>query len=100
MELQRPDHHADLHRRKSPATSGGRGDPAAGGCRYRQAIQGAFREVDDSSPTSPDAGAAAAQARQVQALQKYVELSQLRFDNGYTSYLEVLDANARCSTSS
>ena len=28
----------------------------------------------------------------MQALEKYVELAQLRFDNGYTSYLEVLDA--------
>ena len=60
---------------------------------YRQSIQAAFREVDDSLV---DQGRTreqlAAQARQVQALQKYVELAQLRFDNGYTSYLEVLDA--------
>jgi multidrug efflux system outer membrane protein len=28
----------------------------------------------------------------VKALEKYVELARLRFDNGYTSYLEVLDA--------
>ncbi|MGE5247342.1 MAG: TolC family protein, partial [Verrucomicrobiota bacterium] len=27
-----------------------------------------------------------------QSLAKYLELARLRFDNGYTSYLEVLDA--------
>jgi len=60
---------------------------------YRQSIQTAFREVDDSlSDQARTREQLAAQARQVQALQKYVELAQLRFDNGYTSYLEVLDA--------
>ena len=60
---------------------------------YRQAIQTAFREVDDSLvDQARTREQLAAQARQVEALQKYVELAQLRFDNGYTSYLEVLDA--------
>jgi multidrug efflux system outer membrane protein len=60
---------------------------------YRQAIQTAFREVDDSLvDQARTREQLAAQDRQVQALQKYVELSQLRFDNGYASYLEVLDA--------
>ena len=31
--------------------------------------------------------------RQVVALKEYARLAQLRFDEGYTSYLEVLDAN-------
>ena len=34
----------------------------------------------------------ASQDSQVKALEKYLELARLRFDNGYTSYLEVLDA--------
>jgi multidrug efflux system outer membrane protein len=60
---------------------------------YRQSIQAGFREVDDSlADQARTREQLAAQGRQVQALQKYVELAQLRFDNGYTSYLEVLDA--------
>jgi multidrug efflux system outer membrane protein len=60
---------------------------------YLKAIQTAFREVDDSLvDQARTREQLAAQNRQVQALQKYVELSQLRFDNGYASYLEVLDA--------
>ena len=60
---------------------------------YRQAIQGAFREVDDAlADQARTREQLAAQARQVEALRKYVELAQLRFDNGYASYLEVLDA--------
>lgn len=60
---------------------------------YRQAIQTAFREVDDALvDQARTREQLAAQASQVGALQKYVELSQLRFDNGYASYLEVLDA--------
>ena len=34
----------------------------------------------------------AAQARQVEALRTYSRLARLRYDNGYTSYIEVLDA--------
>jgi len=34
----------------------------------------------------------AAQARQVDALGRYAYLARLRYENGYTSYLEVLDA--------
>ena len=60
---------------------------------YRQAIQTAFREVDDSLvDQARTREQLAAQGSQVEALQKYVELARLRFDNGYTSYLEVLDA--------
>jgi multidrug efflux system outer membrane protein len=60
---------------------------------YRQAIQSAFREVDDALvDRARTKEQMSAKGRQVQALEKYVELAQLRFDNGYTSYLEVLDA--------
>jgi len=60
---------------------------------YRKAIQTAFREFDDALvDQARTREQLAAQGSQVQALQKYVELAQLRFDNGYASYLEVLDA--------
>jgi multidrug efflux system outer membrane protein len=60
---------------------------------YRQAIQNAFREVDDALvDRARTQEQLAAQSDQVASLQKYVELAWLRFDNGYTSYLEVLDA--------
>lgn len=60
---------------------------------YRQAIQTAFREVDDALvDQARTREQLATQSSQVQTLQKYLELAQLRFDEGYTSYLEVLDA--------
>jgi multidrug efflux system outer membrane protein len=34
----------------------------------------------------------AAQRRQVEALGRYAYLARLRYENGYTSYIEVLDA--------
>jgi multidrug efflux system outer membrane protein len=62
--------------------------------RYQQVIQIAFREVDDSlveqKQTRPQLEAL---GRQVAALKEYARLAQMRFDEGYTSYLEVLDAN-------
>ncbi|HYA43158.1 MAG TPA: efflux transporter outer membrane subunit [Syntrophobacteraceae bacterium] len=62
--------------------------------RYQQAIQSAFREVDDAlvdqKQTKPQLEAL---GRRTEALREYARLAQLRFDNGYTSYLEVLDAN-------
>jgi multidrug efflux system outer membrane protein len=60
---------------------------------YQKAIQSAFRDVEDalidqrSSRSQLDA-----QARQVEALRVYASTARLRYDNGYTSYLEVLDA--------
>ena len=60
---------------------------------YRQTVQSAFRDVNDALvDQARTREQLAAQARQVQALEKYYELARLRFDNGYTSYLEVLDA--------
>jgi len=61
--------------------------------QYRQAIQFSFREVDDALvDRARTKEQLSAQSNQVKALEKYVELARLRFDNGYTSYLEVLDA--------
>lgn len=60
---------------------------------YQKAIQTAFREVDDSLVDQlKTREQLAAQANQLASLKKYYELAQLRYDNGYTSYIEVLDA--------
>jgi len=59
--------------------------------RYQQVIQTAFREVDDSLVDHRRTREQlAALARELEALREYVRLSQLRYDEGYTSYLEVL----------
>jgi len=61
--------------------------------KYQQSIQNAFREVEDELVNQRDLREQlAAQGRQVEALSNYAELAEMRFDNGYTSYLEVLDA--------
>jgi multidrug efflux system outer membrane protein len=60
---------------------------------YQKAIQTAFREVDDSLVDQlKTREQLTAQASQVNSLKKYYELATLRYDNGYTSYIEVLDA--------
>jgi len=62
--------------------------------RYQQVIQTAFLEVDDSLvDQSRTKDQVEALGRQVGALKEYARLAQVRFDEGYTSYLEVLDAN-------
>jgi multidrug efflux system outer membrane protein len=61
--------------------------------RYQQAIQTAFGEVEDSLiDVRKSQEQLAAQQKQVEALSRYARLAQLRYDNGYTSYLEVVDA--------
>jgi multidrug efflux system outer membrane protein len=61
--------------------------------QYQKTIQNAFRDVDDAlvdqrrSREQLDA-----QRRQVEALRTYAGTARLRYDNGYTSYIEVLDA--------
>jgi len=60
---------------------------------YEQTIQDAFREVDDALVSHHSSRKrVASRKRQVEALQQYVRLSRLRYDNGYASFLEVLDA--------
>jgi multidrug efflux system outer membrane protein len=60
---------------------------------YQQAIQTAFSEVENSLvDQAKTREQLAAQVRQVQALARYAYLAKLRYDNGYTSYLEVLDS--------
>jgi len=60
---------------------------------YQQAVQTAFREFDDSLVDQVRTREQlAAQFTQMESLKKYYELAKLRYDNGYTSYIEVLDA--------
>jgi len=60
---------------------------------YQSAIQNAFREVDDALVDQRRTREQLeAQQRQVDALKEYARIARLRYDNGYTSYIEVLDA--------
>ncbi len=60
---------------------------------YQRAIQQAFREVNDALIDQDRTRAQLqAQKRQVGALEQYAGTARLRYENGYTSYIEVLDA--------
>ncbi len=60
---------------------------------YQKAIQNAFREVDDSLTNQRKTREQLQEQKsQVDALRGYARIARARFDNGYTSYLEVLDA--------
>lgn len=60
---------------------------------YQKTIQEAFREVNDALVSQDRTREQLkAQRRQVEALQQYAATARLRYDNGYTSYIEVLDA--------
>jgi multidrug efflux system outer membrane protein len=66
---------------------------AASEAQYRKTVQNAFREVDDALVSRIKLREqVSAQSRQVVALERYAELARLRYENGYTSYLEVIDA--------
>ncbi len=61
--------------------------------RYEQVIQQAFLEVDDALVDQVKSREQLdAQRKQVEALRVYARLARRRYENGYTSYLEVLDA--------
>ncbi|MGE5895022.1 MAG: efflux transporter outer membrane subunit [bacterium] len=63
---------------------------------YQQAIQSAFREVDDALVDQKRTREQQeALARQVDSLRTYAHLARVRYENGYVSYLEVLDAETR-----
>jgi multidrug efflux system outer membrane protein len=60
---------------------------------YQRAIQVAFREVSDALLAhAKSRDQLGFQERQVRTLRNYLELARLRYDEGYTSYIEVLDA--------
>jgi len=61
--------------------------------RYQQTIQTAFREVEDALiDQRRSREELEIQDRQIESLRSYARFAHLRFDNGYTSYIEVLDA--------
>ncbi|MHA7679673.1 efflux transporter outer membrane subunit [Cupriavidus sp. PET2-C1] len=60
---------------------------------YQKAIQVAFQEVEDAlAALQKTRERLVVQGRQVEALQTYARLARLRYEGGYTSYIEVLDA--------
>ena len=60
---------------------------------YEQAIRNGFREFEDALVDQDRTRLQLdAQARQVEVLSTYARLARLRYENGYTSYIEVLDA--------
>jgi outer membrane protein, multidrug efflux system len=63
---------------------------------YEQAIQTSFREVDDALVDQRKTKEQLeALVQQVDALRNYSSLAWVRYENGYTSYLEVIDADSR-----
>ncbi|MCX5817275.1 MAG: efflux transporter outer membrane subunit [Proteobacteria bacterium] len=61
--------------------------------RYQKTIQTAFREVEDALVDQKRIREQLdAQKRQVEALRTSARVARLRYDNGYVSYIEVLDA--------
>ncbi len=60
---------------------------------YLQTVQSAFREVDDALiSVRKSREQLAAEGRRVAALADYARLAKLRYDEGYSSYIDVLDA--------
>ena len=60
---------------------------------YQRAIETAFREVSDALVSvEQSAGSEAELAARLQAARNALELSTLRYESGYSPYLEVLDA--------
>jgi multidrug efflux system outer membrane protein len=61
--------------------------------RYQQVIQTAFREVEDALiDQKRSREQLEIEAQRVVTLRNYARIARLRFDSGYTSYIEVLDA--------
>ncbi len=60
---------------------------------YQQTIQNAFRETEDALiGRAKSFERLEALGRQLKALRNYARLARMRYEGGYTSYLEVLDA--------
>jgi multidrug efflux system outer membrane protein len=60
---------------------------------YELAVRNGFREFEDSLIDQDRTRLQLeAQAKQVETLATYARLARLRYENGYTSYIEVLDA--------
>ena len=60
---------------------------------YEKAVRNGFREFEDALIDQDRTRLQLdAQMKQVEALATYARLARLRYENGYTSYIEVLDA--------
>jgi multidrug efflux system outer membrane protein len=60
---------------------------------YLQTVQGAFRDVDDTLVSvQKTREQLVAEGRRVAALSDYARLALLRYNEGYTAYIDVLDA--------
>lgn len=60
---------------------------------YRQTIQNAFLDVENALSGRKKFGEQLEiQGRQVEATTTYANIARLRYENGYTSYIDVLDA--------
>ena len=60
---------------------------------YQRAIRTAFRDVENALIAGQKSREALeAQEERVEAMRDYARLANLRYDNGYSNYLEVLDA--------
>jgi multidrug efflux system outer membrane protein len=61
--------------------------------QYQKSIQTSFQEVEDALVAQGKTREQlTAQGNQVESLRSYARLARLRYDAGYTSYIEVLDA--------
>lgn len=61
--------------------------------QYKKAVQNAFTDVDNALIDQKRLREQIeAQEKQVASLRTYAQVARLRYDNGYTSYIEVLDA--------
>jgi multidrug efflux system outer membrane protein len=60
---------------------------------WQRSVEGAFREVSDALVNLEETGASEADLRaRVEAARNALELSRIRYESGYSPYLEVLDA--------
>ena len=60
---------------------------------YQKAVHSAFKEVNDALVSLREyADADQAQERRAQAAQKSLDIAQIRYESGYSGFLEVLDA--------
>ncbi|KVZ78708.1 RND transporter [Burkholderia ubonensis] len=61
--------------------------------RYQKAIEVAFQQVEDALiAIQKSRQQLETQSREIEALRTYERLARMRYDEGYTSYIEVLDA--------
>ena len=66
---------------------------AQAAAQYAQAVQGAFKDVHDAlSAIAANEALVTTADKRIKALREVLRLANLRYSNGYSSYLEVLNA--------